>query len=324
MAFENLANSHFKKKQRIQVENMFTLARYTPAGQIQLEFCQKWLETNKMTQTPPTTATPVLPTVRFNVASLDEFFPYQKCDLGSIFGAIASELERSLIYDGPRVEIELRGMGRIYKTGAKIGFVPAPTTATPFYQPFDVQMLQKFPLGKSAKNINFKLPKIRGEETPIDRPLEVLVSQDNTNYEKKNPIKLKLKGNKGGPRNGQENSTKNGAATQSAEAQQMNSGPVDPAFQAAKEQHEQMVQRFKSGTMDNFDFDKTQYFSQVYKKPSEIWNQQYLRPNRNPTEQPKILERHSQTRAKPVALMFNSLSVSSRVAINYTPLSKYL
>jgi dynein heavy chain len=309
--------AYFKKSQRVQVKNLFTLHQGTNGAVVGLEFNPKWLEAHKLAQ-PGLPPSRVQPTIRLHPSSLAAYYPYESCDLEAAFGAIVAEIERALLFEGPRVELELPGFGRIFKSREAVGFAPLNALPAPFYQPFDAQTLQRFPIGRTVKNVNFKLPKIRGEESLVERPLEILVSQDTSNYEKKNPIRIRrgLPGTRGEARGAQENQARASNPDFSKKG--------DPAFLAAKAQHDRAAEEFRSGTIDNFEFDRSQYFSQVFRKPSEIWNQQYLRPAQTPSELPKVLERHSQTKAKPMALMFNSLSVSSRVAINYTPLSKYL
>ena len=301
------------------VDNFFIFWKSTQDSPTNLNFRKNWLEFHKLNQVSNAIEEPIMPIIKFHPNSFEQFYPYKKCDLSAIFQILISEIEKVVLSESCYAEVELRFFGKVVRCADKITFLPPTPHQSNMYQTFDVQTVNKFPSNKTVINQNFKLPQIRGKDIVLERPMEVLVNQDNTNYEKKNPRNLKLLKNKiGQKKEEQENGMKR------KEEQSKKLTPSEAQFISAKEQNRLLAEKYKSDTFDNFDFDKNQYFSQQFKLPKDIWNQQYVRYVEIANDLPKILEKHSQTKAKPVALMFNSLSVSSRIAINYTPLAKYL
>lgn len=305
------------------VKDFILISKSSNETTFNIEFRQNWLVTNGLKINPTLADSQVQPIVKFHFSSLEKYYPYEHCDLSAVFQIIIFELEKLILSESSFLEIDLKFLGKIIKANGFISFSHPSNPDTQLYKAFNIQTLLKFNSTKNAINQNFKLPQIRGKEVIIERPLEVLVSQDNTNYEKKNPknlntLKSKIGNLKPVEKNHQEN------VTQKSNVELKKPKPSNVAFLAAQQENKLLAEKYNSETFDNFAFDKNKFFSQMYKTPEQIWNEEYIQPDPNKHENLKILEKHSQTKARPIALMFNSLSVSSRIAINSTPLSKYL
>jgi dynein heavy chain len=290
---------------------------------IEIEFNGKWLTALKMTQRQGSFRSPMLPTIVFFAENLTKYSTLEVDVLRSCFNKLITRLESSLSKTSDNLELELRGFGSIFKAKKVLYFQSSKSVPLFNSSSRTVKDIIQMQLYEQMKSTQINIPDSQLLVAGLHRPLDALVNQDSTNYymkkpdfetEHPKPTAFKI-------------TTKPALTAEKSELTAKLTG-------SKSKNHEFWTRNIKASNplakestpseYDTISFNPEQFLTRTLKTAGDMMMNNSLNSVESKMPIPRILDHNSQTRASPVTIVYNSLSVSSRIGSNFTPLSKYL
>ena len=288
IAFFNFTESELAKRQHVMVKNFFTIGHEKDNPTFLVDFHSKWLKAHGMQQKHHKRP-PIVPTRLLNIKNLEKYANMPETVLTANFNQLMNVIEEKMLGTEEFVQIELRFVGLIMRRDKEIVFVAnAKKEREILKDPFLAPQLM------NIKNINENssfqnYPKLQKfENTEFREPNQSILMQNSSSS------KFKIKSKNAKPVLLKNNLTGNVDKNMTLKAQEQYTLKLD------------------------------QTYSKKIKEPEELLNMQFSRPKVQERATLLIFDTYSHTKACPVSSNYNSLSVSSRIAVNYTPVSRYL
>ena len=302
IAFNNHVKEELDLNRKLKIFDFFTICYARKELNYQIEFNRNWLRNfdfeQKHLKNPP-----IIPIRKFFYENLQKFLDLKLERIISIFDIVIQNIENFLIESDNNLEIDLKYFGRILKYERTISFVHNKKIVYEDEKKergFTVlDLIRIKAIEKDLKlNMNLGMKKKLNSIKPIKKreliPLKSLLLSETskTNQKpKKNIFKITKK--------------------------KKNLKTLDKTiFKKLKD--------FKNQKFATHPASLDQNFSNLIHNPKTLMNNLFKLPGRIKQPPPLIFDPYSYTLACPLNLQYNSLSISSRIAINYTPLSKYL
>lgn len=327
VAFRNFTEDRLEADQKILVGKLFTFYQNTKASPVQLEFFKPWLQKQKWQQIAPLEEPRIKPTIGLCPEALFKYYPYESTEIPALFEKLISKIEEILYTPNVHVELELKFFGKILKAEKSLSFVSYSLEAEPgLYRLPKVKTLIKRQAVKENTQVRVELPKIKTFTLKQEQALDVLLNQDSTNYQFRQPQfkegqavvnhadKATVKSKIGTGKEDEDNTNTKLRMKNQFRLKKQYATTTNPLqFQKSHSINDSIMMNMNSLNI-----------KQNQKTAKQIFMAQVQPPTLGTPQLPKILDEHSQTKATPLTLVFNSHSASARIAVNYTPLCKYI
>ncbi len=326
VAFRNFTEDRLEADQKILVGKLFTFYQNNKASPVQLEFSKPWLQKHKWQQIAPAEEPRIKPTIGLCPEALLKYYPYESTEVPALFRTLISKIEDILATPNIHVELELKFFGKIVKAEKSLSFVTYSLESEPgLYRLPKVKTLIKRQTVKENTKARVELPKIKTFTLRQEQALDVLLNQDSTNYQFRQPQfrdgpmtnatdKAMARVKVGGGKEDEDIASSRMRTKNQFRLKNHCNPPTNPMqFQKSYSGNDSIMMNINNLNL-----------KQNNKTAKQIFMAQLQPPTLGALQLPKILDEHSQTKATPLTLVFNSHSASARIAVNYTPLCKYI